>query len=78
MIGVLLRRVVRIFFLTDERILRDTRPKAPFLMMKDRCAYAQCAEIYSSDDAHMRHDILLSKHKQRVPRGYRHKLLAVA
>src|SRR5258708_31782062 len=46
-------------------------------MVEDRDPGAQCAEIYASNDTHMRHDILLSKHKQRVPCGHRYPLLPV-
>src|SRR5258708_26192869 len=76
-VRMLLCRVIGIFLFTDERILRDAGSQPPLPMVEDRDPDAQCAEIYASNDAHMRHDILLSKHKQRVPRGHRYPLLPV-
>jgi hypothetical protein len=77
-ISVLLGCVIGIFLFSEQGILRDTRPQPPLLIVEDRDPYAQCAEIDASNDAHMRHDTLLSKHKQRVPCGYRHQLLPIA
>src|SRR5207302_2018719 len=76
-IGVLLRGVIGIFFAADERILRDARAQPSLSTVEDRDPYAQCAEIYARNNAHMSHEILLAKNKQRVPCRHRHQLLSI-
>src|SRR5579859_4660443 len=77
-IGVLLGGVIGVFFLKDERVFRDTRAQPSLQMIEDRNTYAECSEINARNDARMRHDILLSKHKQRMPRRDRYQLFSMA
>ena len=52
MIVVLLRGVIGILFLAEERVFGNARPKPAFQMIEDRDAYGSSAEIDASDDAH--------------------------